>query len=166
VLQRKVPHRGGAGGVQGEHAAPNPELRGGGRGGLHVHIHQLTWQDRGQHPALPDRYTVHRQSERMIVRFFSSHFKGFASCGDTIGSWCAQSTLVHPCNTSPIHSHPNPHGAKFCNFDSFYAIHKGGRSANKSRKSQRHKFPEFNNMLDSRTFRNCLRSQPFLFVDL
>jgi hypothetical protein len=45
VLQREVPHRGGAGWLQGEHAAPDPELRGGGRGCLHVHIHQLTRQD-------------------------------------------------------------------------------------------------------------------------
>jgi hypothetical protein len=30
--------------------------------------------------------TVQTQSDIMIVRFFSSHFKGFACCGDTIGS--------------------------------------------------------------------------------
>jgi hypothetical protein len=78
VLQREVPHRGGAGGVQSEHAAPDQELRGGGRGGLHVHIHQLTRQDRGQHQALPDRYTVQTQSERIIgyVVFFLLILKG------------------------------------------------------------------------------------------
>jgi hypothetical protein len=76
VLQREVPHRGGAGGVQGEHAAPDQKLRGGGRGGLHVHIHQLTRQDRGQHQALPDRYCTNtiRENDRSI--FSSSHFKG------------------------------------------------------------------------------------------